>query len=271
VSISGGPGAIAAFGAVTVSPAQTTIYTLTAQGPNGPMVRTTTVSVLTPREPDNPSPTVAGLEYQYYEGVWPTIPDVNSLTPKKTGTYPYFYATVPGYAPANYLIRYKGYIDVPAIAMYTFFTKSDNATKLYIGSTLVVDNDKGTADERCGDIFLKAGKHAITLDFHQTVASTILTVSWQASDAGIAKIKIPATRLYRIGTPAGVIDTRLHRTASPACPQAQVFDIRGKFIARTSGDLPNRSKNAISGVVLVRTSKDAKPRMAVVTRGELEK
>ena len=206
VTISGVSGTIAVSGSASVSPAQTTTYTLTAQGQNGPVARALTVMVQAPREPENPSPVVNGITYKYYEGTWQTIPDLDTMTPLRTGLSTNFFPRVAGYRPLNYVIRYEGYISVPSTGYYTFYTKSDFASKLYIGTTLVVDNDKGIVDERSGGILLKAGMHAMTVDFHQlTGGIPALTVSWQALELGLPKKAVPPANLYRLVTPAQVL------------------------------------------------------------------
>jgi len=202
-SINNGVGAVAASGTAVVSPSSTTTYALTVQGPSGPVSRALTVLAQTPREPENPSPVVNGITYNYYEGTWQTIPDLTTLTPLRTGLSTNFFPRVAGYRPQQYAIRYEGYISVPSTGYYTFCTKSDFASKLYIGASLVVDNDKGFADERSGGMLLKAGMHAMTVDYHQTTAGTpALAVSWLAPELGLLKKPVPPANLYRLPTPA---------------------------------------------------------------------
>jgi glucuronoarabinoxylan endo-1,4-beta-xylanase len=227
VSISNVTGAIVPSGSAVVSPSSTTTYTLSAQGPNGPVLRTVTVIAQAPREPENPSPVVAGLTYEYYEGVWQKIPDLNSLTPKSTGTTINFFPMVAGYrATGDYAIRYKGYINIPATGYYTFFTKSDFASRLLIGTTLVVDNDKGVADERSGAIALKAGMHAIAVEFHQTTNIHTMVVSWQAPELGMPKKQIPMGGLFRIAPPAAIGGAA---TQVPIFPSMQIVGLDRGF------------------------------------------
>jgi hypothetical protein len=128
------------------------------------------------------------------------------MTPLRTGLSTNFFPRVAGYRPQHYIIRYEGYISVPSTGYYTFYTKSDFASKLYIGTTLVVDNDKGIVDERSGAILLKAGMHAITVDFHQlTGGIPALTVSWQALELGLPKKAVPPANLFRLVTPAQAV------------------------------------------------------------------
>ncbi|HEY2725870.1 MAG TPA: PA14 domain-containing protein, partial [Parafilimonas sp.] len=86
----------------------------------------------------------SGLKYSYYEGTWDNLPDFNSLTPIKTG-----YLNNVSLSPANnsihYAFKYEGNINIPATGSYTFYTTSDDGSKLYIDgfneSNVVVNND----------------------------------------------------------------------------------------------------------------------------------
>ncbi|UHG90354.1 PA14 domain-containing protein [Spirosoma oryzicola] len=165
-------------------------------------VNTGTTTPTTPttglRDADNPANAVVGLNYSYYESYWTTLPDFNSLTPTKSGT-----TSVPSLSVRNreesYGLRFTGYINVPTDGQYTFYTSSDDGTKLYIGSTEVVSNDGVHADqERSGTIGLKAGLHAITVVYFQGNGGAALSVSY--SGPNIGKQTIPASAWYRVNT-----------------------------------------------------------------------
>jgi hypothetical protein len=74
------------------------------------------------------------------------------------------------------------FIKVKQDDQYTFFTSSDDGSKLYIGDTLVVDNDGlHGMQEREGTIGLRAGKHAIRVDFFEKIGGEGLCVSYAGS------------------------------------------------------------------------------------------
>ena len=147
------------------------------------------------REPENPASTVAGLDYQYYEGHWNQVPDFSALSPLKTGTLP-----APSLAVRNrndhFAIRYQGYLRVPTDGVYTFFTNSDDGTKLWIGSTEVVNNDGPHPEqERSGSIGLKAGVHALTVGYFQRDGGQALTLSYAGPN--LSKQVIPTAAFVR--------------------------------------------------------------------------
>jgi len=154
------------------------------------------------RNPENPANTVNGLNYAYYEGVWTALPNFNALTPVKSGNI----ANI-DLAPRNreddYAFRYTGYVNVPTDGTYTFYTSSDDGSRLQIGTTTVVENDGlHSTREASGTIGLRAGKHAITVTFFERLGSAVLTTSY--AGPGIAKEAIPASAFYRIGTGTGM-------------------------------------------------------------------
>jgi hypothetical protein len=155
------------------------------------------------RSPENPASTAGGLNYNYYEGDWNVLPDFSGLTPLKTGTVTNF-SLAPRNRSDHFAFRFTGYVQVPANGLYTFYTSSDDGSKLYIGNTLVVNNDglHGTR-ERAGTIRLRAGKHALTVTFFEKTGGEVLNVSY--AGPGIAKRAIPTTALFRAGTGARVV------------------------------------------------------------------
>ncbi|MEO6980316.1 MAG: family 20 glycosylhydrolase [Mucilaginibacter sp.] len=63
-------------------------------------------------------------------------------------------------------ITYKGYIDVPADGIYSFYLNCDDGGVLRIGNDVTVNNDGNhSARERSGQIALKMGAHPFALDF----------------------------------------------------------------------------------------------------------
>jgi len=144
----------------------------------------------------NPSNTVGGLNYSYYEAsYYNSLPNFNSFTPVKTGSSNTFDLSV-AKRSTSYSLNYTGYIDIPADGQYTFYTTSDDGSNLYVDNILVVDNDGlHSALEKSGIIELKAGKHAISVGFFQQTGDDVLSVSYESAD--IAKQSIPASSFYR--------------------------------------------------------------------------
>jgi hypothetical protein len=153
------------------------------------------------RDPENPPGTVNGLNYSYYEGVWSSLPDFSSITPAETGLI----ANVNLY-PKNrdddYAFRFYGYINIPADGVYTFYTTSDEGSQLFIGDSVVVNNDGlHTAVEKSGRMALNAGKHLFAVTFFERLGTASLSVRW--GGPGIQKQIIPNAAYFRLAPGGG--------------------------------------------------------------------
>lgn len=143
---------------------------------------------------------VAGLKYVYYEALFNTadVAKVDPLRPKSQGKIGQFKLAIPGQRHGNYGVKFTGAIAVPKDGKYTFWTKSDDGSMLYIDGKKVVDNDGvRPAVEKEGSVELTAGDHAIVVTYFQGGGEDELEVSWQGP--GVARQEIPADVLFSIG------------------------------------------------------------------------
>ena len=164
------------------------------------------VEVAPVRVPENPVNDVAALDVAYYVLASPTVlPNFSTLTPYLTGTAAQVnvssssgnFATS-GRAD-NVGAVYTGWVTVPTTGVWTFFTNSDDGSRLFIGSSMIVNNDglHGMV-ERSGSIALAAGTHAIRIEFFERDGGAGLIASWQGPE--VAKAVIPASALTRGGS-----------------------------------------------------------------------
>lgn len=119
--------------------------------------------------------TQKGLTYAYYEGRWDFLPNFNELTPTKTGTIPSVNETNLEHADNHFGLVLEGYVQIPKTDTYTFFTRSDDGSKLYIDGQLVVDNDgRHGAFWEYGTTILEAGKHRLRIEYFESTGSQML-------------------------------------------------------------------------------------------------
>ncbi|WP_345245562.1 PA14 domain-containing protein, partial [Nibrella saemangeumensis] len=129
---------------------------------------------------------VAGLRYSYYEHMWSrSVSEIEGKTPVAQAVVGQF-SLAPRQKPDYFGFEYTGYINIPADGQYSFYTSSDDASRLWIGSTEVVNNDfmQGMT-ERSGQICLARGWHPIRVRYIQGAGGLGLQVSWQGP--GVAK------------------------------------------------------------------------------------
>jgi hypothetical protein len=129
-------------------------------------------------EPVKEKGLIPGLEYSYYEGVWDDLPDFAPINTVKSGIVSTISRKIKQ-RDDYFGITFTGYIEVNQKGVYTFFSNSSDGSKLWIGETLVVDNDKRHGPrEHAGKIGLQKGKHPIRVEYFKANELEELEVSY---------------------------------------------------------------------------------------------
>ncbi len=165
---------------------------------------TITVTSLTSRNPENPPYFRPSLDVNFY--AFTTAP---SVLPNYAALTPYLTTIAANINIAtsngnfsdsgradNVGAVYTGFVVVPTDGLYTLFTESDDGSRLFIGTERVVNNDglHGMV-EQSGAINLRAGRHALRVEFFEAGGGAGLIVRWQGP--GVTKAPIPAANLVR--------------------------------------------------------------------------
>ena len=139
----------------------------------------------------NPQP---GIEYEYFQGRIGKMDEWNKLNSTRKGAQPAL--TLPRDRDAdNFAVLLTGFIKIEKDGIYTFYTTSDDGSTLYIGDTLVVDNDAAhAAQEKSGQIALAAGYHPIRVKYFELDGDESLSVAYEGP--GLTKQNIPASVLF---------------------------------------------------------------------------
>ena len=142
------------------------------------------------------------IDFDFYDGV-PSGSTVNNIPTSGalgSGVYSSFDVNAlqnqedPGDTD-SFGIRYNGYLLIDTAGSYTFYTSSDDGSKLYIDGVQIVDNDGNHGNqERSGSVTLTAGLHDITVLFFENGGSANLAVQYQGPS--ISKQNIPFSKLY---------------------------------------------------------------------------
>ncbi len=151
-----------------------------------PFVRHDPVRAPKARDPENPSGLEKGLFFQYFEGNWERLPDFDTLQPAASGVVGLVDLSQRK-RDAQFGIRFRGFIEIPREGSYRFTLKSVD------GSALLIGKDEVAANDRAGEILLKAGKHALTVLYFQKSGQPALDVLWEGPD--LPKQKVPAAAL----------------------------------------------------------------------------
>ena len=139
---------------------------------------------------------VNGINYEYYEGNFQSVFDLNSQRPLKTGILENI-SLVPAGVEDHYAFKFSGYIKIEKKNSYQFYTLSDDGSVLFIDGTQVVGNDGSHAAlEATGTIALKEGYHSFTLLYFEDYEGQEINFFYESSE--LEKQIIPDSVLYRV-------------------------------------------------------------------------
>ncbi|WP_418696290.1 GH92 family glycosyl hydrolase [Bacteroides sp.] len=136
-------------------------------------------------------PTQNGTSYKYYEGMYQKVADVEKNPLVETGILPE--PSIKGARQEDHFgYIFSGLINVPEDGVYTFQTRSDDGSVLYIDNELVVNNDGShAAIPATGLIALKKGFHPYTLYYFEDYEGEHLSWAWKLPSAkGLAPIPV---------------------------------------------------------------------------------
>ncbi len=135
-----------------------------------------------------------GIEYDYFEGVFTSVSDLDRFSPNSSGIMTSFKLEPRG-DTNEFGYIYRGYVLAPTDGIYTFFIESNDGSKLYLNEVELIDNDGGhSAKEESGKIALRAGEYPLMVKYFQMGAGRMLRVSWQGP--GFDKKDLTAEALF---------------------------------------------------------------------------
>ncbi|NEV95090.1 hypothetical protein G3567_13190, partial [Psychroflexus sp. YR1-1] len=142
------------------------------------------------------------LSYEFYDSVpaGNTVDNIPTTAPDYSGNVSDFDVTALSNSLTTsadaFSVRYKGSINIATGGDYTFYTNSDDGSKLFINGVEVVDNDGDHAPrERSGTITLSAGVHSIEVLFYENGGGQVLSVSYESTTIPITKTLLPFSML----------------------------------------------------------------------------
>ncbi|HEY9259241.1 sulfatase-like hydrolase/transferase [Chitinophaga sp.] len=137
-----------------------------------------------------------GLVWRAFDGKFPWIPDVTTLTAAATGKC--FTPNLHHVPAGHQTYVFEGYINVPKDGEYTFFMRADTKAFLRIHEATIIDEDYGYAGgvTKEASVFLKAGLHPVKIYYAGNPGATSdLSLEWKSGE--FAKTEIPANAFYK--------------------------------------------------------------------------
>lgn len=136
-----------------------------------------------------------GVTCQWYAGNWETLPDFATLQPVGTSIEPQFRIPKSYQGQDGFGLQFDGLIRISKAGVYTFFTASDDGSRLLLADTPIVDNDGvHAAVEKSGEAHLKPGLYPIRVIFMEAIGGESLQVSYSGTE--FPKQEIPSSVLF---------------------------------------------------------------------------
>ena len=121
-----------------------------------------------------------GVRWEFYEGAFARLPDFEKLKPVKSGRVVQIDLPDMEILDEYFALVFTGFIEITHEEKYTFYTNSNDGSRLFIGNKLVVDNDgEHGSTERSGHIKLSPGMYPIKVTYFQAGAGKVLNVFYK--------------------------------------------------------------------------------------------
>ena len=134
-----------------------------------------------------------GVQYKYYENnsstKWEKLPDFLLLEPLAEGTIDKFGYDGIEHSETYFGLVLHGFIKIQQDGEYTFYSGSNDGSKLLVDHKVVVTNDGNHGYiEKSGKVYLDKGEHLIEVRYYQAGGVKHLNVFWEGP--GIKKQEI---------------------------------------------------------------------------------
>ena len=140
---------------------------------------------------------VNGLTYQYFEGVWKSIPDFRRLPVIRFGIV--YQVGLDKIIPGKdeFGLVFSGMIQIEKDGVYEFFLQSNDGSILLIDNKVIINNDglHGADAEKSGQVKLTKGRHPIRINYFQAGGGMFLRLQYAGPNSG--KQEVPATVLFQ--------------------------------------------------------------------------
>ncbi|MFN8240279.1 MAG: alpha/beta hydrolase-fold protein [Bacteroidales bacterium] len=140
-----------------------------------------------------------GLKYSYFEGTWDSVPDMTKMKPLGTGSVlePDLKFTA---KKDSFAVRFEGYLHVEKQGIYYFWVTSDDGSKVYINSKLILDND-GLHDAGRPVVTmlpLSPGYYPLVIDYFEKTGDNSVTLG--TVDDKMQPVPIAKERYFMVET-----------------------------------------------------------------------
>ncbi|MCP4978120.1 MAG: hypothetical protein GY931_18380, partial [Maribacter sp.] len=122
-----------------------------------------------------------GINWNYYEGSFTVLPDLEKLQSVKSGEVFQFGLNEIELPKYNFGLTFNSFIKIEIDGEYEFSISSNDGSKLYVNNKLIVDNDGEHGPRQLsGSIYLYKGMHPISAEYFQSGGSKTLLVFYKS-------------------------------------------------------------------------------------------
>jgi PA14 domain/Gametolysin peptidase M11 len=134
-----------------------------------------------------------GLMLKHYKGQWNILPDFSTLTPDEEKITDII--SLAGYSGDAFGLVFDGFIKINDAGNYTFTLNSDDGSKMFLRSALLINNDGLHSSKRkAASKFLQAGLYPIKIDFFESGGGEELQLMWKKD--GDPEVAVPASAFF---------------------------------------------------------------------------
>ncbi|MBU2914122.1 galactose-binding domain-containing protein [Reichenbachiella agariperforans] len=129
-----------------------------------------------------PTYATSGINYEIYEGDFDAIPDLETMTPAKSGMVADMDISATD-TLSQFVVAFDGTLEVSADGRYTFYVSSDDPTSLIVDGKEVVSYDGASGLlESSGEICLAEGFHSLEVVRVEKNSDQSFSVSYESDD-----------------------------------------------------------------------------------------
>ncbi len=127
-----------------------------------------------------------GLKYACYGGNWDKMPDLKKLKPVQTGVADSLFSFKNLPLKVNFACLFEGYLEIAEDGYYIFATTTKNASRLYLGNRLLIDEDSIHSSETTKSFIipLEKGFYPVRVEYFQKDANPALQLIYLKPGAG---------------------------------------------------------------------------------------
>ncbi len=137
-----------------------------------------------------------GLDWKLYRNIIERFKLPSNKKPDASGVAYTFDVRPIAESENNFEVHFEGFLQIDVAGEYNFYTKQDDAMRMYLDDKLVIDASRANwQNDAKTSIKLGTGKHRIRVEFYDNLSLEYLDIQYEHSK--IPRQAIPGNKLFR--------------------------------------------------------------------------